>query len=61
MLLVCVDGINLVSGIFECIFKNFGSLDEKVVIVKLNYSNVLFEIFKYFGGYISLMYVFDGI
>lgn len=57
----CVDGTNSVSGTPECILKNFDSPNEKVATAKSNYSNTLFEIFKYFGGYTSPAHALDGI
>ena len=49
----CVDGRNSLNGTPNCIFKNFDSPAEKVGSAKTDYSAVLFEVFKYFGGYTS--------
>lgn len=47
----CVDGSNSVNGTPNCILKNFNTDAEKVATSKTNYSALLFEVFKYFGGY----------
>jgi len=49
----CVDGPNSLNGTPNCIFKNFDAPVEKVGSAKTDYSAVLFEVFKYFGGYTS--------
>jgi type IV pilus assembly protein PilY1 len=47
----CVASTNTVNGTPNCIFKNFDTPTEKVGTSKTNYSAMMFEAFKYFGGY----------
>ena len=47
----CVDGANTITGGANCILKNFDSPSEKTNSASTRYSAVLFEAFKYFGGY----------
>ena len=49
----CVNGPNSLNGTPNCIFKNFDDPVEKVGTSKSDYSAVLFEVFKYFGGFTS--------
>lgn len=49
----CVNGPNSLNGTPNCIFKNFDTPEEKVGTSKSDYSGVLFEVFKYFGGFTS--------
>lgn len=46
----CTDGSNSLNGTPNCILKNFNS-SEKVATAKVDYSAVMLEVFKYFGGY----------
>ena len=46
----CTDATNSVSGTPNCILKNFNG-SEKVASAKTDYSAVMLEVFKYFGGY----------
>ena len=47
----CVDGPNSLTGGANCILKNFNSSSEKINSASTRYSSVLFEAFKYFGGW----------
>lgn len=47
----CVNGLNSLNGTPNCIFRNFDDPAEKVSAAQSDYSAVLFEVFKYFGGY----------
>lgn len=49
----CVDGANSLNNTPNCIFKNFasGANSESVGTAKTDYSAVMFEAFKYFGGH----------
>ena len=48
----CIDGVNVLTGGANCIYKNFQS-GEQVGTAFINYSTALYEAFKYFGGYTS--------
>ncbi|MGE5526847.1 MAG: pilus assembly protein [Rhodospirillaceae bacterium] len=47
----CVASNNSINGTPNCIFKNFDTATEKVATQKTNYSAIMFEAFKYFGGF----------
>lgn len=49
----CVSGPNAVTGTPNCILPRYDDPDQKVNTASSNWSNALFEIFKYFGGYSS--------
>lgn len=46
----CTDGPNSLNGTPNCILKNFNGT-EKVGTAKTDYSAVMLDVFKYFGGY----------
>jgi type IV pilus assembly protein PilY1 len=48
----CVDGPNSLNGTPNCIFKNFQT-GEQISTAGVDYSGMLFETFKYFGGFTS--------
>jgi hypothetical protein len=45
----CTNSTNLLNGTPDCIYENFNDPSEKVNSV--DYSKMMFEVFKYFGGY----------
>ena len=47
----CVDSSNSLNNTPNCIYKNFNAPVEKVSTAQMDYSAVMFEAFKYFGGY----------
>ena len=49
----CTDGPNSLNGTPNCIFKNFNAPSEKTSTASTDYSALMFEAFKYFGGYTS--------
>jgi Tfp pilus tip-associated adhesin PilY1 len=55
----CTDGANWLNGTPNCILKNFNS-SEKVGTAKVDYSAVMLEVFKYFGGYTYPDHAQDG-
>lgn len=56
----CTDGANSLNGTPNCIRKNFNS-SEKVAAAKTDYSAVMLEVFKYFGGYTSPTHAQDNV
>lgn len=57
----CVDGNNSLTGSPNCIYKNFDTPTEKVGTSKADYSAVMFEAFKYYGGYTSPAHALDNV
>ncbi|MDP1606491.1 MAG: PilC/PilY family type IV pilus protein [Rhodocyclaceae bacterium] len=55
----CTDGPNSKNGTPNCIFKNFNTPAEKTNTASTDYSAVLYEVFKYFGGYTSPAHAMD--
>lgn len=49
----CTDAINTVSFTPNCIYKNFNAPSEKISAAGIDYSAMMFEVFKYFGGHTS--------
>jgi type IV pilus assembly protein PilY1 len=47
----CLDGLNTLNNTPNCILKNFDNPTEKIGSASSNYSGVMFDVFKYFGGY----------
>ena len=47
----CTDGFNSLNATRNCIYKNFNAPAEKVGSAKTDYSAVMFEAYKYFGGF----------
>lgn len=47
----CPAGANSLNGTPNCILRNFDSPSEKTNSASTRYSSVMFEVFKYFGGY----------
>lgn len=57
----CTDGANSLNGTPNCILKNFNDPVEKTNTSSTDYSAVLFEVFKYFGGYTSPAHATDDL
>lgn len=57
----CTDGPNSLNGTPNCIFKNFNNPAEKTNTASTDYSAVLYEVFKYFGGYTSPAHATDDV
>lgn len=57
----CTDGSNSLNLTPNCIYKNFNDPAEKVGTAKVDYSAVMFEAFKYFGGYTSPAHADDNV
>lgn len=56
----CTDGANSLNGTPNCILKNFNS-SEKVASAQTDYSAVMLDVFKYFGGYTSPAHAQDDV
>lgn len=56
----CTDGANSLNGTPNCIRKNFNG-SEKVASAKTDYSAVMLDVFKYFGGYTSPAHAQDNV
>jgi len=56
----CIDGANSLNGTPNCIRKNFNG-SEKVASAKVDYSAVMLEVFKYFGGHTSPAHAQDNV
>lgn len=56
----CTDGANSLNGTPNCILKNFNS-SEKVGTAKTDYSAVMLDVFKYFGGYTHPLHAQDDV
>src|SRR4030067_638193 len=56
----CTDGPNSLNGTPNCIRKNFNG-SEKVASAKTDYSAVMLEVFKYFGGHTSPAHAQDNV
>jgi type IV pilus assembly protein PilY1 len=56
----CTDGPNSINGTPNCMFKNFSGF-EQTATSDTDYSAVLFESFKYFGGFTSPAHAHDNI
>jgi len=57
----CVDGPNSLNTTPNCILKNFNTASEKTNTASTDYSAVMFEAFKYFGGYTSPAHATDDV
>ena len=57
----CTDGANSLNLTPNCIYKNFNAPTEKVGTSKTDYSAVMFEAFKYFGGRTSPAHSEDNV
>lgn len=57
----CVDGPNSLNTTPNCILKNFNTSSEKTNAASTDYSAVMFEAFKYFGGYTSPAHATDNV
>lgn len=57
----CAAGTNILNSTPNCIYNNFDTPSEKVGSAKTDYSAVMFEAFKYFGGYTSPTHANDNV
>ena len=59
----CTNASNSLNNTPNCIYQNFsgGALNESVGTAKTDYSAVMYEVFKYFGGYTSPAHANDGV
>jgi type IV pilus assembly protein PilY1 len=57
----CVAGSNSLNATPNCLYNNFDTPAEKVGSAKTDYSAVMFETFKYFGGYTSPTHANDNV
>lgn len=57
----CVAGNNSLNATPNCLYNNFDTPAEKVGSAKTDYSAVMFEAFKYFGGYTSPTHANDNV
>jgi len=58
----CVPGaMNAVNGTPDCIYGNIETPEEKVNVSSADYSAMLFEVFKYLGGYTSPVNAITGL
>lgn len=57
----CTAGNNSLNATPNCLYNNFDTPAEKVGTAKTDYSAVMFEAFKYFGGYTSPTHANDNV
>lgn len=57
----CAAGDNSLNGTPNCLYNNFDTPAEKVGTAKTDYSAIMFEAFKYFGGYTSPTHANDNV
>lgn len=57
----CTNGPNSLNGTPDCIYQNFNTSTEKVATAQTDYSALMLEVFKYFGGYTWPAHAQDGV
>lgn len=57
----CTNGPNSLNGTPDCIYQNFNTSTEKVATSQTDYSALMLEVFKYFGGYTWPAHAQDGV